>query len=108
MKSKYIVNLGKVNFCVREVFIKYVARNPLLPMSMKFFSPEVALYFYKSTTWPCLEYCYHLWDAVSRCYLEMLDKLGKWIRGSAGPSLANAFLGPISSFKSRITDTSYL
>ena len=26
--------------------------------SMKFLSPEVALYLYKSTIWPCMEYCF--------------------------------------------------
>ena len=29
--------------------------------SMKFLSPEVALYLYKSTIWPCMEYCCHVW-----------------------------------------------
>ena len=29
--------------------------------SMKFFSPEVALYLYKSTICSCMEYCCHLW-----------------------------------------------
>ena len=28
--------------------------------SMKFLSPEVALYLYKSTICPCMEYCYHI------------------------------------------------
>ena len=28
--------------------------------SMKFLSPEVALYLYKSTIWPCMEYCCHV------------------------------------------------
>ena len=28
--------------------------------SMKFLSPEVALYPYKSTIWPCMECCYHV------------------------------------------------
>ena len=30
----------------------------LIP-SVKFLSPEVALYLYKSTTCPCMEYCCH-------------------------------------------------
>ena len=25
--------------------------------SMKFLSPEIVSYLYKSTTWPCMEYC---------------------------------------------------
>ena len=29
--------------------------------SVKFLSPEVALYLYKSTTRPCMEYCCHAW-----------------------------------------------
>ena len=29
--------------------------------SMKFLSPEVALYLYKSTIHPCMEYCCHVW-----------------------------------------------
>ena len=29
--------------------------------SMKFHSPEVALYLYKSTIKPCMEYCCHVW-----------------------------------------------
>ena len=32
--------------------------------SMKFFSPEVALYFYKSTLWPCMEYCGHVYPVL--------------------------------------------
>ena len=43
--------------------------------SMKFLSPEVALYLYKSTIRPCMEYCCHVWAAAPSCYLELLDKL---------------------------------
>ena len=43
--------------------------------SMKFLSPEVALYFCKSTIKPCIEYCCHVWAGASSCYLKMLDKL---------------------------------
>ena len=32
--------------------------------SMKFLSPEVALYLYKSTIPPCMEYCCHVWAGV--------------------------------------------
>ena len=44
---------------------------------MKFLSPEVALYLYKSTIDPCMEYCCHIWAGVHGCYLELLDKLQK-------------------------------
>ena len=39
--------------------------------SMKFLSPEVALYLYKSTTHPCMEYCYHILADAPSCYLEL-------------------------------------
>ena len=38
----------------------------VLIRSMKFLSPEVALYLYKFTVCPCMEYCWHVWvDAPS-------------------------------------------
>ena len=43
--------------------------------SVKFLSPEVALYLYKSTIHPCMEYCCHVWAGALSCYLELLDKL---------------------------------
>ena len=52
----------------------------------KFLSPEVALYFYKSTIQPCMEYCCHLLAGASSCYLEWLDKLQKQICRTVGPS----------------------
>ena len=58
--------------------------------SMKFLSPEVTLYLYKSTIWPCLEYCCHVWVGAPSCYLELLDKLQKWICRTVGPSLATS------------------
>ena len=42
--------------------------------SMKFLSHEVALYLYKSTIWPCIKYCCHVWAGASGCYLDLLDK----------------------------------
>ena len=62
--------------------------------SMKFLSPEVALYLYKSTIRPCMEYCCHVWAGAPSCYLELLDKLQKRICRSVGPSLA-ASLEPL-------------
>ena len=63
--------------------------------SMKFLSPEVALYLYKSTICPCMEYCCHVWAGAPRCYLELLDKLQKRICRTVGPSLA-ASLEPLA------------
>ena len=41
--------------------------------SMTFLSPEVALYLYKSTICPCMEYCCHIWAGAPSCYLELLE-----------------------------------
>ena len=62
---------------------------------MKFLSPEVALYLYKSTIRPCMEYCCHVWAGAPSCYLELLDKLQKQICRIVGPSLA-ASLEPLA------------
>ena len=56
--------------------------------SIKFLSPEVAMYLCKSTILPCLEYCCPVWSCSSSSYLEMLDELLKWICRTAGLSLA--------------------
>ena len=45
--------------------------------SIKFLSPEVALYLYKFTICPCMEYCYHVRAGAPSCYLELLNKLLK-------------------------------
>ena len=63
--------------------------------SMKFLSPEVALYLYKSTIQSCMEYCCHVWAGAPSCYLELLDKLQKRICRTVGPSLA-ASLEPLA------------
>ena len=36
--------------------------------SMKFLTPQVALYLYKSTIQPCMEYCCHVWAGAPNCY----------------------------------------
>ena len=58
--------------------------------SVKFLSPEVGLYLYKSTIRPCMEYCCHVWAGAPSCYLELLDKLQKRIGRTVGPSLATS------------------
>ena len=45
----------------------------------KFLFPEVALYLYKSTIWPCMEYCCHVWGNAPICYLELLDKVDVYL-----------------------------
>ena len=45
------------------IFIAKFASEKIraLICSMKFLSPEVALYLYKSTIPPCMECCFHVW-----------------------------------------------
>ena len=75
--------------------LKLSKKTGALICSMKFLSPEVALYLYKSTIWPCMEYCCRVWAGVLICYLELLDKLQKQICRTVGPSLA-ASLEPLA------------
>ena len=63
--------------------------------SMKFLSPEVALYLFKSTIRPCMEYCCHVWAGAPSCYLKLLDKLQKRICRTVGSSFA-ASLEPLA------------
>ena len=56
--------------------------------SMKFLSPEVVLYLYKSTIHACMEYCCHVCAGAPCWYLELLDKLQKRICRTVGPLLA--------------------
>ena len=56
--------------------------------SIKFLSPEVDLYLYKSTIRPFMEYCCHIWAGAPSCYSELLDKLPRRISRTVGPLLA--------------------
>ena len=55
--------------------------------SLRFISPEVALYLYKPTIRPYMGCCYHVWTGAPSCYLELLDKLRKRICRTSGTSL---------------------
>ena len=37
-----------------------------------------------------MEYCCHVWAGAPSCYLELLDKLQKWICRAADPSLTTS------------------
>ena len=81
-------------------YIIFIAKTVLkkigaLICSMKVLFPEDALYLYKSTICPCMEYCCHIWAGAPSCYLELLDKLQKRICRTVGPSLA-ASLEPLA------------
>ena len=80
----------KLDWCSYIISIAKTASKKIgaLIRSMKFLSPEVALYLYKLTIRPCMEYCCHVWASAPSCYLELLDKLQKWICRTVGPSLA--------------------
>ena len=58
--------------------------------SIKFLSPEVGLYLYKSIICPCMEYCCHIWAGALSCFLELLDNVQKQICRTVGPSLATS------------------
>ena len=75
------------------IFIDKTAskKTGALILSMKFLSPQVAQYIYKSTIRPCIEYCSDVWAGTPSCYLELLDKLQKRICKTVGPSLATSF-----------------
>ena len=76
--GSYIISIAKTAFKKIGTLIR----------SMKFLSPEVSLYLYKSTIRPCIEYCCHVWAGVPSYHLKLLDKLQKRICKTAGPSLA--------------------
>ena len=76
--GSYIISIAKTAF----------KKIGALICSMKFLSSEVALHLYKSTVWPCVEYCCHVWAGAPSCYLELFDKLQKRICWTVGPSLA--------------------
>ena len=83
--GSYVISIGKAASKKIGALIR----------SMKFLSPEVALYLYKCTIRPCMEYCCHVWAGSPSCYLDLLDKLQKRICRIVGPSLAASleFLG---------------
>ena len=83
--GSYIISIAKTAFKKIGALIRY----------RKFLSPKVALYLYKSTIRPYMEYCCHVWAGAPSCYLDLLDKLQKRICRVVGPSLA-ASLEPLA------------
>ena len=74
--------------------------EPFLWTSMKFLSPEVAVYLYKSTIHPCIEYCCPVSPGAPSCYLELLDRLQKQISRTIVSSFA-ACLEPLAHRRNR-------
>ena len=56
---------GSYIFSIAKIASKKIGA---LIRTMKFLSPEVALYLYKCTIQPCMEYCCHVWADAARCY----------------------------------------
>ena len=83
---------GSYIICIIKTVSKKIGT---LIRSIKFLSPEVALYIYKSTILPYMEYFCHVCAGAPSCYLELLDKLQTRICRTVGPSLA-AFLEPLA------------
>ena len=81
------LNWGSYVICIARTSSKKIR---VLIRSMKLLSPVVALYFYKSTIQLCREYCCCIWAGIPSCYLELLDKLQKWICRTVGLSLATS------------------
>ena len=73
----YIISIAKTASKKIGAFIHF----------MRSLFPEVALYLYKSTIRPCMEYCCHVRAGALSCYLELWDKLQKRICRTVGPSL---------------------
>ena len=77
-KGSYIISIAKTASKKIGALIR----------SMKFLSPEVALYLYKSIIQLCMEYCCHVWAGAPNYYLKLLDNLQKRICRTVGPSCA--------------------
>ena len=56
-------------YCILSIAKTASKRIGALLRSMKFLSPDVALYLNKSTIQPCMDYCYHIWAGVPIFYL---------------------------------------
>ena len=74
--GSYIISIGKT--ASKKIGI--------LICSLKFISPKVALYLYKSNIQLGMEYCCHVWAGAHSCYLELLDKLQKRTFRTVGPA----------------------
>ena len=89
---------GQVNAC--DNCLQEIARIGLISIGKTastkklvccmFLSSEAARYLYKSTIWLCMEYCYHARPGTPGYYLELLNKLRKWIFWTVDPPLATS------------------
>ena len=79
--------LDWVSYIIAKIASKKIGA---LIRSMKFLSPEVVLYLYKSTICQCMKYGCHVWAGAPSCYLELLHKPQKRICRTVGRSHATS------------------
>ena len=81
VKMLWLIFSSKLDWGFYIICIAKTASKKIVALicSMKFLSPEFALYFYKCTIRPCVEYCCHFWAGAPSCHLDLLDKLQKQI-----------------------------
>ena len=79
LEEKSFFKMLGLTFCSKLDWASYIVsiakttsmKIGALICSMRFLSPEVALYLYKSTIQQCIEYCCHVWAGAPSCYLEL-------------------------------------
>ena len=70
------LNLGSYIVSIDKTASKKIGS---LIHSKKFFTPEVVFYLYKSTIWPCMEYCFHAWAGAPSCHLGILNYRNSYV-----------------------------
>ena len=63
--------------CIISIAKTISKKTGALIRSMKFLSPDVARYLYKSTMRPCMKYCCHVWTGAPSCQMKILNTLQK-------------------------------
>ena len=58
--------------------------------AQRFLTPESILYLYKSTIWPCIVYCSHIWGGAPRSHqLDLLHRMQKRVVSLVGSGLSS-------------------
>ena len=83
-------------FCIVSIAKTTSMKIEALIRSMKFLSPEVALYLYKFMIRTCMKYSCHDWAGAPSCYLDMLDNLHNLLVFTLQP-LLNPWKGKMCS-----------
>ena len=73
---------------IASIYLILEAKIVVLIRSMRFLFSEIALCLYKTTIWPCMEYCCHAWVGDPNCYLNLLDMLQRPVCRTFGPTFA--------------------